>query len=803
MRPLLLGCCLLLTISVFAQNEAIFQRVRVQLDETHTYGQLRALGVETDHGKHRRGVFFESEFSIPEVKAIQQAGFATEILIADLTDHVLHHNHAPHASAQRDDCATTGDLYDYVDPANWHEGTLAGFFTYQEILNEFAEMAAAHPDLIRPLTPIGDIVTHDGNQVLWTRVSNNPDVDDAQKPEVLFTALHHAREPGSVAQMIFFLWYALENYATDPEIQFLLDNTELYFVPIVNPDGYLFNEQSNPAGGGFWRKNRRANDDGSFGVDLNRNYGYEWAFDDDGSSPNPQSQTYRGPSAFSEPETQAVKEFCEQHEFQIALNYHTYGNLLIYPWGFSDSPTPDGQTFNSFSEVMTRENNYLAGTGTETVGYTVNGDSDDWMYGEEVTKPKIYSMTPEAGDGNLGFWPPQSEINRIVKSALLMNLTTCHLVHNYGIATDLSAPYYDATTSSIPVELTRYGLAAGDLTVGIEPVSANILSVGAPQSFTLTQGQSTTTDFALTLAPNLDSSEEVIFLLTLDNGTWTRRDTVRKQLGTLEPIFADAGTNLDNWNATGGGDWGISTTEFYSAPSSITDSPAGNYDSNELTSLVLEPQTIPANAEEVLFTFFGKWDIENDYDYVQLELRVDDGNYVPLCGKHTNPGTIEQGQAADEPLYDGLQPNWVREEIDLTPFLTPNVENEIRLRFLFYSDGFVERDGFYFDDAEIVVVQDLEPTTSVADFARADLELRAVPNPARGFFTVEIPADRFGELDRPAVRLVDVTGRTVRTTLLRGTTQRVDLTGVPGGLYFYQLLENGVPTSAARRLVVR
>ena len=797
---LLLG--LFLTASGFAQTPEVYQRVRVQLNPTQTFQQLRALGVETDHGQHRPGVFFESEFSKREVRTIQEAGFTTEVRIADLRDHVLHHNHAPHSSAQRDDCAST-TTYAYEDPANWHEGTLAGFFRYQEILDEFAEMAAAYPHLIRPLEPIGDITTHDGNSVLWTRVSNNPDVDDAEKPEVLFTALHHAREPGSVAQMIFFLWYALERYETDPEIQFLFDHTELYFIPIVNPDGYLYNEQSSPNGGGFWRKNRRLNPDDSYGVDLNRNYGFEWGFDNQGSSPNPESQTYRGPGPFSEPETQAVREFCEAHEFQIALNYHTFGNLLIYPWGFSDAPTPDADIFNPFATAMTRENNYLAGTGTETVGYTVNGDSDDWMYGEQMSKPKIFSMTPEVGDGNLGFWPPQSEINRIVKSALLMNLTTCHLVHNYGLAEDLSAPYFDASVSNLPVELTRYGLADGSLTLGIEPVSANLLSVGTPQTFTLAQGESTTADFPVTLAADLSNDTEVVFLLTVDNGTWTRRDTIRKPIGVVEPIFSDPGISLENWLVTGGGDWGITTDEFYSAPSSITDSPSGDYGANELSALVLAPQTVPAEAQEVLFTFFGKWDIENDYDYVQLELRVDGGNYVPLCGKYTNPGTPDQGQAFEEPLYDGTQPNWVREEVDLSPFLNAGADTEVRLRFLFYSDGFVERDGFYFDDAELVVVSDVETVSNAVDFIRTDLDVRAVPNPAVGYFTVQVSADRFGELDRPAVRLVDVTGRTVRTEVLRSATQRVDLAGVPSGVYFYQLLENNRPTQAAQRLVVR
>ena len=86
------------------------------------------------------------------------------------------------------------------------------------------------------------------------------------------------------------------------------------------------------------------------GVDLNRNYGYEWGFDDDGSSPFTENQTYRGPAPFSEPETNAIREFCNGHEFQIALNNHSFGNLLIYPFGFSDSPTIDQPTFLAFLE---------------------------------------------------------------------------------------------------------------------------------------------------------------------------------------------------------------------------------------------------------------------------------------------------------------------------------------------------------------------------------------------------------------------------------------------------------------------
>src|SRR5690606_38361948 len=127
---------------------------------------------------------------------------------------------------------------------------------------------------------------------------NDPDTDQG-KPEVFYNSLHHAREPASLSQVVYYMWHLLETYGTDPETTYLLDNTEMYFVPCVNPDGYVHNETTDPNGGGMWRKNRRDNGDGTFGIDLNRNYGHFWGLDDTGSSPNPESDVYRGPSAFS------------------------------------------------------------------------------------------------------------------------------------------------------------------------------------------------------------------------------------------------------------------------------------------------------------------------------------------------------------------------------------------------------------------------------------------------------------------------------------------------------------------------
>src|SRR5690606_15325000 len=120
-----------------------------------------------------------------------------------------------------------------------------------------------------------------------------------------------------------------------------------------------------PGGGGMWRKNRR-NNGSSFGVDLNRNYGYLWGYDNWGSSGNPSSETYRGPSAFSEPETQALRDFLEGgRRVRAAFNYHTYGDLLLFPWGYEAAYTPDHDRFVAASQQMTAVNGYNYGIGPE------------------------------------------------------------------------------------------------------------------------------------------------------------------------------------------------------------------------------------------------------------------------------------------------------------------------------------------------------------------------------------------------------------------------------------------------------
>ncbi|MEL6987435.1 MAG: M14 family metallopeptidase, partial [Bacteroidota bacterium] len=360
---------LCITISCFAQT---YSRIKIDLKESSII-TVANLGLETDHGFYAPGKFLINEYSERELALLRAADVSFDILVEDVLAHYEATKHLPFTENHARNSSCDGGVIEYETPRNYQEGSMGGFLTYDELLQTLDQMSTLYPNLITSKKAIGNYTTQNGNEIYYIKVSDNPNDDEIEENQIIYTALHHAREPGSLSQMIFYIWYLLENYKDDLEIQYIVDNTELYFMPCVNPDGYEYNESIAPNGGGRWRKNRRDNGN-STGVDLNRNYGFNWGWDDGGSSPDGNSEVYRGTEAFSEPETQAVKDLCEANNFKIALNYHSFGNLLIHPWGYNDALTDVDSIFKAMGNLMIEENNYKLGTGVETVGYVVNGD---------------------------------------------------------------------------------------------------------------------------------------------------------------------------------------------------------------------------------------------------------------------------------------------------------------------------------------------------------------------------------------------------------------------------------------------
>ena len=348
------------------------QRAKISYNQSEDLIKLESFGIPIDHGVHKKGVFIISDFSISEIQTAINAGYIVDILIEDSKEYFLQRN-SMNSVAERNLFCTDQTSSDYETPDNFNLGSMGGYLTYQEMLDQLDLMKSLYPDLITTKENISDFITEGqpdnsttppigGNGIKWVKISDNPSNSSENEPQILYTAIHHAREPNSLSQLIFYMWYLLENYDVDNEIKSIVDNTELFFVPVINPDGYLYNEKTDPNGGGFWRKNRKNGN----GVDNNRNYDYyingdpaDGIWGGEGASNDPNNQTYHGTAPFSEVENQAIKWFCEQHDFVMAFNNHSYGNLLLYPYGYAnDVPTPENELFEIVSEVLVSQNGF-------------------------------------------------------------------------------------------------------------------------------------------------------------------------------------------------------------------------------------------------------------------------------------------------------------------------------------------------------------------------------------------------------------------------------------------------------------
>jgi Zinc carboxypeptidase/Immune inhibitor A-like, MAM domain len=315
---------------------------------------------------------------------------------------------------------SVSEIDPFAPPPMVIDANLGLYHTYAETESVLAYLGATYP-AIADTVHIGTSLQNRNLTAL--KVSDHVSVDE-NEPEILYMGDHHARELMSVEIPLRFAKYLLEHYGVDANITHYIDTREIFFIPMVNPDGHVYVQQ-NHAGhwSGWWRKNRRNNGNGTFGVDLNRNYGYQWGYDNIGSSPSTSSDTYRGTGAFSEPETQRIRDFVNTRDFTTWLSYHSYGELLLYGWGYAFAFTPDHEVFAALADTLARENGYLTGNPATGAIYRTNGDSDDWGYGEMASKAKIFAFTPEVNSqAQGGFGPPESVIQTTFDLLLPMNL---------------------------------------------------------------------------------------------------------------------------------------------------------------------------------------------------------------------------------------------------------------------------------------------------------------------------------------------------------------------------------------------
>jgi carboxypeptidase T len=273
------------------------------------------------------------------------------------------------------------------------------YHNYVEMVAEIKKAETDHPAIVDVFS-IGK--SYQGRDIWAAKISDNV-ADDENEAEILFDALHHAREHFTVEQALYLLRILSDGYGTDDRITGLVNGREIFIIFEVNPDGGRFDLTCGGAHAPYcaWRKNRQPNTGTTaVGTDINRNYGYRWACCG-GSSGSPSSITYRGAKAWSAPETRVLRDFVLSRriggvqQIKAHITFHTNGQLILWPYGYTKTDAPadmttlDHQAFVAFGRAMAARNGYTAQQSSDL--YITDGDQIDWMYGSQ----RIWSFTWE------------------------------------------------------------------------------------------------------------------------------------------------------------------------------------------------------------------------------------------------------------------------------------------------------------------------------------------------------------------------------------------------------------------------
>jgi hypothetical protein len=306
-----------------------------------------------------------------------------------------------------------------------------GYHNYSETIQILTDLETNYPNVVRkydlsqryPHFNGSPKLTTYGNRLWAVKISDNPILEEKNESKVLYLGLHHSREWITVEACIYMAKHLAMNYNTNTTVKKMVDENEIWILPVVNPDGFIYSHEqddinkSNGAGG--WRKNRQeTNGVAGFqnfggasgdGVDLNRNYGYQWGYDNSGSSPSKNDSTYRGPAAFSEIETQIVRDLSLDRQFNTAISFHSHGEVILFPWAYKDADTPHHAVFMELGEEMALHNGYIYGNPRMGVLYNANGEWSDWMYSSAGTYAFTYELATV-------FIPPKGQIQSICKA---------------------------------------------------------------------------------------------------------------------------------------------------------------------------------------------------------------------------------------------------------------------------------------------------------------------------------------------------------------------------------------------------
>lgn len=667
-----------------------------------------------------------------------------------------------------------------------------------------------------------------GRELWGIKISDNVNGEEAE-PEVRLSGTMHGNEPVPQEMLLYLADYLTDNYGTDPDVTYLVDNYEINILPCHNPDGMTAGTRSNDNG-----------------VDLNRNF------------PVPDGSIGGDGTWSEEVETVAFKNWGFNRNFVISENGHTGALVVNYPWDYTYTLTPDDDAIIELSleystyNVPMYNGAFSQGITNGAQWYIVYGSLQDWSYQEtgciDVTIEYSNDFQPPAGDLD-SLWEDDNResfmhfikaarygVNGIVTGSdtgLPLDATITVAGNSKSVYTDtdfgdyyklLDTGSYDITFSATGyIPETHYGVSTtwGSptvLNVDLDPlasgdVSGNVREVGTNNGLEADIEVRTYPGDAYVTTVQSDAGSDgyytvnliygdYMFLVTCDGHSSDSRQlsvsspsqTEDFLLGVVEEaiLFEDdfeAGTS--KW--TGG--WGLSSTS-HSPSNSMTDSPSGEYANRDTTYCTMASSVNLMDAEQCSLAFWARWDIENDWDCVRLEVSTDGGtNWDAVATPYTVSASGQGTQKpSGTPIFEGTQTTWVENRISLASW---QAETDVRFRFVLMSDTSVNEDGFYFDD---FIIDGVQVATGVAAGAPGRTRLIGnFPNPFNPVTTIrfELAADKRVSLD-----VYDVSGRLIRKLLVSepmgSGVQNVLWNGrsdsgqpVASGVYFYRLDAGG------------
>jgi carboxypeptidase T len=680
-------------------GESPVMQVRVAWPSADQVTALRALP-DLDIMKILPGEEITLVSDADQVEQLRALGLDVTIEIDDLEAYY---------ASQREGYRNFGDLY-----------------TYDEMVAYLDEFHAEYPQITTAKYSIG--TTHEGRTIWAFKVSDNPELNEPDEPDVAFDGLHHAREPITVNVLVETIRTLCEGYGVDPAITFLVDNRETYFVPVVNVDGYVYNEQTYPSGGGMWRKNRRPPVGGCYGVDPNRNYPYQWG--GVGSSSDPCDETYKGPSAGSEPCVQAIMNFHNSLHVITHDSYHSVAGLILIPWSYTTVHTANDAQFRLMGNAMRAYNGYTMGQPPEVL-YACSGTTTDWAYYQNAT----FSFCTEV-DGS-DFWPQNSEVPGLVAENIPVNLYLMRVAGGY--------PELDAMTLSggngdqkpdpgetldlvVTLENSSPIAAAPNCSMTLHSNDAYLHLADAAASIgTIAEagtGSNAGDPFTFSVDPTCPVGHRLAVTVEVVADGFAMAYPYEWLVGDLPIIFSDTmESGPGDWTHAAGGSyvdqWHLSTQRNHTAGGTQSwkfgSTTTGNY-ADLADGRLMTPVFDLGAMTQVTFwhwmqaeessTYHGR-----AYDGGLIEMSVDggaweqvtpDGGYTHTIRTGSQPGALPDGT----PVFSGTL-DWRQETISLN-----GLSGQAQLRFRFCSDGNTGREGWYVDDIRIVGISgsNLPPT---------------------------------------------------------------------------------------------